>query len=246
MHNKEKMKEIYKKVIEQASPLVETSLQEGKSFDKEKFFFLVEATKGLKEVCELEMLEEGRDALYDYFDYEGDEGFRSGKREYVRGYTRPDGERVRGYYRNARQRRDKMGRFIPERNGKIVIRDTYDLNEDGTYGLNGLDYGYETEYDYGRRDSDYRNGRMGVDGGYVLNDRTKKANLRNYRFKKKHSDEYDTEIEEEIYKVLERNEGKEGEVIEKIIGILAEPVQDMRVLYPKLYEKIINKIKVME
>lgn len=246
MHNKEKMKEIYKKVIEQASPLVETSLQEGKSFDKEKFFFLVEATKGLKEIYELEMLEEGREALYDYFDYEDRDNYRNGKREYVRGYTRPGGEKVRGYFRNAKIRRDDMGRFIPERNGKIVIRDTYDLNEDGTYGLNGLDYGYESDYDYERRNSEYRNGRMGVDGGYVLNDRTKKANLRNYRFKKRHSDEFSTEVEEEIYKVLERNEGKENEVIEKIIEILAEPVQDMKVLYPKLYEKVINKIKVME
>lgn len=246
MHNKEKMKEIYKKVIEQASPLVETSLQEGKTFDKEKFFFLVEATKGLKEICELEMLEEGREALYDYFDYDDEERYRSGKREYVRGYTRPDGERVRGYYRNARQRRDSRGRFIPERNGKIVIRDTYDLNEDGTYGLNGLDYGYEAGYDYERGNNEYRNGRMGVDGGYVLNDRTKRANLRNYRFKKRHSDEFNTEVEEEIYKVLDRNEGRETEVVEKIIEVLAEPIQDMKVLYPKLYEKVINKIKVME
>ena len=50
MHKLEKLKEVYKKVIEQATPLVELSLSEGKQFDKEKFMFLIEATKGLKEI----------------------------------------------------------------------------------------------------------------------------------------------------------------------------------------------------
>ena len=61
MHNLEKLKEVYKKVIEQATPLVELSLSEGKQFDKEKFMFLIEATKGLKEIEELEIMKEGKD-----------------------------------------------------------------------------------------------------------------------------------------------------------------------------------------
>ena len=71
--------------------------------------------------------------------------------------------------------------------------------------------------------------------------------MRNYRFKHKYKDEYDTEIEEEIYKVVEsKPEEEQGETVEKIINVLAEPINDMKITYPRIYDKVINKIKVMK
>ena len=86
MHNLIKLKEVYKKVIEQATPLVELSLADGKQFDKEKFMFLIEATKGIKEIEELELMQEGKEMVYDYLDPEED--YKDGKRTRVHGYYR--------------------------------------------------------------------------------------------------------------------------------------------------------------
>ena len=258
MHKLEKLKEVYKKVIEQATPLVELSLGEGKQFDKEKFMFLIEATKGLKEIEELEIMKEGKEFVYNYLDVDEEE-YRDGKKERVRGYTRNGKrERVSGYYRNGRMMRDNMGRYDSRRNGKIVVRDTYDyLPESGTYGLNGLEYEEVDEYNRTpeMRD-DERNGRTAVDyTGYNagMNSRNNATSYdrgvrnRNYRFKHKYKDEYDTEIEEEIYKIIENKpEEQQTEVVEKIINILAEPINDMKITYPRIYDKVVNKIKVMK
>lgn len=261
MHKLEKLKEVYKKVIEQATPLVELSLGEGKQFDKEKFMFLIEATKGLKEIEELEIMKEGKDFVYDYFDLDGEgEEYRDGKRERVRGYTRNGKrERVSGYYRNGRMMRDDIGRYDSRRSGKIVVKDTYDyMPESGSYGLNGLEYEEMDEYNrtLGMRE-DERNGRTAVDyRGYNAGMNSRGNNSsgydsgsrnRNYRFKHKYKDEYDTEIEEEIYKIIENKpEEQQTEVVEKIINILAEPINDMKITYPRIYDKVINKIKVMK
>ncbi len=259
MHKLEKLKEVYKKVIEQATPLVELSLGEGKQFDKEKFMFLIEATKGLKEIEELEIMKEGKDFVYDYFDLDGEgEEYRDGKRERVRGYTRNGKrERVSGYYRNGRMMRDDIGRYDSRRNGKIVVKDTYDyMPVSGSYGLNGLEYEEMDEYNrtLGMRE-DERNGRTAVDyRGYNAgmnsrgnNSSSYDSSSRNYRFKHKYKDEYDTEIEEEIYKIIENKpEEQQTEVVEKIINILAEPINDMKITYPRIYDKVINKIKVMK
>ena len=260
MHNLEKLKEVYKKVIEQATPLVELSLGEGKQFDKEKFMFLIEATKGLKEIEELEIMKEGKDFVYDYFDLdeEGEE-HRAGKRERVRVYTRNGKrERVSGYYRNGKRKRDSLGRYMADRSGKIVVKDTYDYLPDGRYGLNGLEYENVDEMNrttamrdderYGRRYLSGDESRIYDDGRYKAsrND-SRHEGMRNYRFKHKYKDEYDTEIEEEIYKIIENKpEEQQTEVIEKIINILAEPINDMKITYPRIYDKVINKIKVMK
>ena len=238
MHT-EKMKEVFKKAIEKAEPKLSLAIDKGE-WDQECFKVLTDSIKALEGLESIELMEDGKEAFYDYMDEEDE---RDGKRI-----------RVGGYYRNAkRRRRDSRGRY---RNGKIVVKDTYDYMPDGTYGLNGLDYEQideynrtpgmrkSKEYDYNRQDDydgsrDYRQDRQ--DRNY----NTGSMN-RNYRFKMRTGENYDTEIEEEVYKILEKNQGREEEVLEKIINILAEPIQDMKVLYPKLFEKTINKIKVMD
>lgn len=228
MHNLIKLKEVYKKVIEQATPLVELSLADGKQFDKEKFMFLIEATKGIKEIEELELMQEGKEMVYDYLDPEDD--YKDGKRT-----------RVQGYYRNGKRRRDSLGRYMADRSGKIVVKDTYDYLPDGRYGLNGLEY---ENVDEMNRTTAMRDD----DGRYKSSrDDSRHEGMRNYRFKHKYKDEYDTEIEEEIYKVVEsKPEEEQCETVEKIINVLAEPINDMKITYPRIYDKVINKIKVMK
>lgn len=245
MHNLIKLKEVYKKVIEQATPLVELSLADGKQFDKEKFMFLIEATKGIKEIEELELMQEGKEMVYDYLDPEDD--YRDGKRT-----------RVQGYYRNGKRRRNRLGRYMADRSGKIVVKDTYDYLPDGRYGLNGLEYENVDEMNrttamrdderYGRRYLSGDESRIYDDGRYEASrDNSRHEGMRNYRFKHKYKDEYDTEIEEEIYKVVEsKPEEEQCETVEKIINVLAEPINDMKITYPRIYDKVINKIKVMK
>lgn len=245
MHNLMKLKEVYKKVIEQATPLVELSLADGKQFDKEKFMFLIEATKGIKEIEELELMQEGKEMVYGYLDSEDD--YKDGKRT-----------RVHGYYRNGKRRRDSLGRYMADRSGKIVVKDTYDYLPDGRYGLNGLEYENVDEMNrtttmrdderYGRSYLPGGESRIYDDGRYKASrDDSRYEGMRNYRFKHKYKDEYDTEIEEEIYKVVEsKPEEEQGETVEKIINVLAEPINDMKITYPRIYDKVINKIKVMK
>lgn len=245
MHNLIKLKEVYKKVIEQATPLVELSLADGKQFDKEKFMFLIEATKGIKEIEELELMQEGKEMVYDYLDPEDD--YKDGKRT-----------RVQGYYRNGKRRRNRLGRYMADRSGKIVVKDTYDYLPDGRYGLNGLEYENVDEMNrttamrdderYGRRYLSGDESRIYDDGRYEASrDNSRHEGMRNYRFKHKYKDEYDTEIEEEIYKVVEsKPEEEQCETVEKIINVLAEPINDMKITYPRIYDKVINKIKVMK
>lgn len=260
MHKLEKLKEVYKKVIEQATPLVELSLGEGKQFDKEKFMFLIEATKGLKEIEELEIMKEGKEFVYDYFDLdeEGEE-YRAGKRERVRGYTRNGKrERVSGYYRNGRMMNDDYRREYPYRSGKTEYVDrTYRVDDSGMYLEDEApsrmrsfeDSGLSEQQYYSSMDSDSRDGRGSYNARNVDYSNRGGSNIgtRNYRFKHKYKDEYDTEIEEEIYKIIENKpEEQQTETIEKIINILAEPINDMKITYPRIYDKVINKIKVMK
>lgn len=260
MHKLEKLKEVYKKVIEQATPLVELSLGEGKQFDKEKFMFLIEATKGLKEIEELEIMKEGKEFVYDYFDLdeEGEE-HRAGKRERVRGYTRNGKrERVSGYYRNGRMMNDDYRREYPYRSGKTEYVDrTYRVDDSGMYLEDEVpsrmrsfeDSGLGEQQYYSSMDSDSRDGRSSYNARNVDYSNRGGANTgnRNYRFKHKYKDEYDTEIEEEIYKIIEsKPEEQQTEVVEKIINVLAEPINDMKITYPRIYDKVINKIKVMK
>lgn len=260
MHKLEKLKEVYKKVIEQATPLVELSLGEGKQFDKEKFMFLIEATKGLKEIEELEIMKEGKEFVYDYFDLdeEGEE-HRAGKRERVRGYTRNGKrERVSGYYRNGRMMNDDYRREYPYRSGKTEYVDrTYRVDDSGMYLEDEVpsrmrsfeDSGLSEQQYYSSVNSDSRDGRSSYNARNVDYSNRGGANTgnRNYRFKHKYKDEYDTEIEEEIYKIIENKpEEQQTEVVEKIINILAEPINDMKITYPRIYDKVINKIKVMK
>lgn len=262
MHNLFKLKEVYKKVIEQATPLVELSLADGKQFDKEKFMFLIEATKGLKEIEELEIMKEGKELVYDYLDIDDEEGMRDGRREYVSGYTRNGRrERVRGYYRNGRRGRDSMGRYTSSRNGKTDYVDRrYRMDESGMYledemparerSFEDSGYGQEQYEESMRSGRTYNNGRSsGSNSGYGSGSGYNSGNSgRNYRFKKKYGDDFDTEIEAEIYKVIESkpDEHEQTEVVEKIISVLAESVNDLKTMYPKLYDKVINKIKVMK
>lgn len=258
MHNLEKLKEVYKKVIEQATPLVELSLGEGKQFDKEKFMFLIEATKGLKEIEELEIMKEGKELVYDYLDVD-EAAYRDGKREMVRGYMRNGKrERVSGYYRNGRMMMDDYRREYPYRYGKTEYVDrTYRVDDSGMYLEDEVpsrmrsfeDSGLGEQQYYGSMDSDSRDGRSSYNARNVDYSNRGGANTgnRNYRFKHKYKDEYDTEIEEEIYKVVEsKPEEEQCETIEKIINVLAEPINDMKITYPRIYDKVINKIKVMK
>ena len=106
----------------------------------------------------------------------------------------------------------------------------------------------EQQY-YSSMDSDSRDGRGSYNARNVDYSNRGGSNIgtRNYRFKHKYKDEYDTEIEEEIYKIIEsKPEEQQTEVVEKIINILAEPVNDMKITYPRIYDKVINKIKVMK
>lgn len=264
MQNFEKLKEIYKKVIDQASPLVEISLGEGKQFDKEKFMYLIEATKGLKEIQDLEIMKEGKALVYDYLDVD-EEAYRDGKREMIRGYMR-DGkrERVSGYYRNGRMMMDDYRREYPYRYGKTEYVDrTYRVDDSGMYledevpsRMRSFDEsGLSEQQYYDSMNSDSRDGRSSYNGqgsynrgsSNYSNRGNSNGNTRNYRFKHKYKDEYDTEIEEEIYKIIENKpEEQQTETIEKIINILAEPINDMKITYPRIYDKVINKIKVMK
>ena len=258
MQNFDKLKEIYKKVIDQASPLVEISLGEGKQFDKEKFMYLIEATKGLKEIQDLEIMKEGKALVYDYLDVD-EEAYRDGKREMVRGYMR-DGkrERVSGYYRNGRMMNDDYRREYPYRSGKTEYVDrTYRVDDSGMYLEDEVpsrmrsfeDSGLSEQQYYSSMNGDSRDGRSSYNARNVDYSNRGGANTgnRNYRFKHKYKDEYDTEIEEEIYKIIESKPGEQQtEVVEKIINVLAEPINDMKITYPRIYDKVINKIKVMK
>lgn len=258
MQNFDKLKEIYKKVIDQASPLVEISLGEGKQFDKEKFMYLIEATKGLKEIQDLEIMKEGKALVYDYLDVD-EEAYRDGKREMVRGYMR-DGkrERVSGYYRNGRMMMDDYRREYPYRSGKTEYVDrTYRVDDSGMYLEDEVpsrmrsfeDSGLSEQQYYSSMNGDSRDGRSSYNARNVDYSNRGGANTgnRNYRFKHKYKDEYDTEIEEEIYKIIEsKPEEQQTEVVEKIINVLAEPINDMKITYPRIYDKVINKIKVMK